>query len=72
MTILLCKLALAPAFVVLVSVIARRFGPRIGGVVGGLPVVAGPILLVLALQHDEAFAAEAARLSVLSLAGLSA
>ncbi|MBO9532571.1 MAG: hypothetical protein J7513_06340 [Solirubrobacteraceae bacterium] len=72
MAVLLCKLALAPTFVVLVSVIARRFGPRIGGVVGGLPVVAGPILLVLALQRDDAFAAEAARLSVLALAGLSA
>ena len=72
MTILLCKLALAPAFVVLVSMIARRFGPRIGGVVGGLPVVAGPILLVLALQEGDAFAADAARTSVLSLVGLTA
>jgi hypothetical protein len=71
-SILLCKLALAPAFVVLVSMIARRFGPRIGGVIGGLPVVAGPILLVLALQEGDAFAADAARASVLSLSGLTA
>lgn len=48
MSVLVAKLALAPTFVVLVSLVARRFGPRIGGVVGGLPVVAGPILLVLA------------------------
>lgn len=72
MTILLAKLALAPTFVVLVSVIARRYGPRIGGVVGGLPVVAGPILLVLALQEGTSFAAEAAQNSVMSLAGLAA
>lgn len=72
MSVLLAKLALAPAFVVLVSVIARRFGPRIGGVVGGLPVVAGPILLVLALQDGTAFAGDAARSSVLSLSGLTA
>lgn len=72
MSVLVAKLALAPSFVVLVSVIARRYGPRIGGVVGGLPVVAGPILLVLALQDGAAFAAEAARSSVLSLSGLTA
>lgn len=72
MTVTLCKLLLAPTFVVVVSVLARRYGPRIGGVLGGLPVVAGPILLVLALQHGEAFAAEAARMSVLSLSGLAA
>lgn len=72
MSLLVAKLALAPTFVVLVSMIARRYGPRIGGVVGGLPVVAGPILLVLALQDGTAFAAEAAQNSVLSLAGLTA
>lgn len=72
MSVLVAKLALAPTFVVLVSMVARRYGPRIGGVVGGLPVVAGPILLVLALQDGTAFAAEAARSSVLSLSGLTA
>ena len=51
MTLALCKLLLAPAFVVVVSVLAQRYGPRIGGVLGGLPVVAGPILLVLALHE---------------------
>lgn len=54
------KLLLAPSFVVGASLTARRFGPRIGGLVGGLPVVAGPILLVYALTHGRAFAADAA------------
>ena len=58
--VLALKLILAPAFVVGASLIARRFGPRIGGLVGGLPVVAGPILLVLAIVHDRAFAARSA------------
>jgi hypothetical protein len=40
---------LAPCFVVLASLAARRFGARAGGVVAGLPVIAGPILLVLAI-----------------------
>ena len=50
--VLALKLILAPAFVVGASLTARRFGPRIGGLVGGLPVVGGPILLVLAIVHD--------------------
>lgn len=72
MGILLLKLALAPAFVVAVSIIARRYGPAVGGVAGGLPVVAGPILLVVALQDGTAFAADAAQLSLASLTGLTA
>ncbi|MDO9353907.1 MAG: hypothetical protein Q7T55_09440 [Solirubrobacteraceae bacterium] len=71
MTVLLCKLALAPAFVVLVSIAVRRLGPRIGGIFGGLPVVAGPILFVYALDHGTAFAADAAANSLKALIALS-
>ena len=46
------------------SLIGRRFGPRVAGLVGGTPVVAGPILLVLALQHDADFGARAAAASL--------
>lgn len=72
MAILLTKLALAPAFVVLVSLAVRRFGPRVGGLFGGLPVVAGPILFIYALEHGEAFAAEAATNSLVALVALTA
>jgi hypothetical protein len=70
--VLALKLLLAPAFVVAASLVGRRFGSRVGGIVGGLPVVAGPILLVLALTHDRAFAAEATAASVLGLVSLAA
>jgi hypothetical protein len=70
--VLALKLILAPAFVVGASLTARRFGPRIGGLVGGLPVVAGPILLVLAIIHDRAFATRSATTSLLGLVSLSA
>jgi hypothetical protein len=63
---------MAPAFVVGASLTARRFGPRVGGLVGGLPVVGGPILLVLAVVHDDAFAARAASASLLGLISLAA
>jgi hypothetical protein len=69
--VLALKLILAPAFVVGASLTARRFGPRIGGLVGGLPVVAGPILLVLAIVHDRAFAARSATTSLLGLVSLA-
>ena len=72
MLLLAVKLFLAPSFVVGASLAARRFGPRIGGLIGGLPVVAGPILLVYALAHGRAFAAGAAAGTLLGLVSLIA
>jgi hypothetical protein len=66
------KVLLAPGFVVGASLAARRFGPRIGGLVAGLPVVAGPILLVYALTQGAAFAADAAAGTLLGLISLTA
>jgi len=70
--VLALKLTLAPAFVVAASLTARRLGPRIGGLVGGLPVVGGPILLVLAVVHDGPFAGRAATAALLGLISLAA
>lgn len=64
------KLLLGPALVVGASLATRRFGPRVGGVVAGLPAVTGPILIVLALDHGRAFAAEAATGSLLATISL--
>jgi hypothetical protein len=70
--VLAVKLLLAPAFVVGASLTARRYGPRVGGLVGALPVVAGPILLVYALEHGRVFAAHAAAGTLLGLISLTA
>lgn len=70
--ILLCKLLLAPGFVVLVTLAVRRFGPKVGGLLGGLPVVAGPILFIYAIDHGTRFAADAARNSLAALVALTA
>jgi hypothetical protein len=70
-TLLAVKLLLAPSFVVATSLVARRFGPRVGGLVGGLPVVAGPILLVFALAHGRVFASHAAAATLLGLLSLT-
>ena len=72
MSLLAVKVLLAPSFVVGASLIARRFGPRVGGLTAGLPVVAGPILLAYALAHGSAFAASAAAGTLLGLVSLIA
>lgn len=72
MGLLAVKLTLAPAFVVGASLASRRFGPRMGGLIAGLPVVAGPILLVYALAHGRAFASGAASGTLLGLVSLTA
>jgi hypothetical protein len=72
MALLAVKLLLAPSFVVGASLVARRYGPRVGGLVAGLPVVAGPVLLAYALAHGREFAAHAAAGTLLGLVSLIA
>jgi hypothetical protein len=69
-SVLAAKILLAPTFVIGASLAARRYGARIGGLVGGLPVVAGPILLVFALSHGRSFAADAAAGTLLGIVSL--
>ncbi len=59
---------LATAGVVLaVTLIVGRVGPRLGGVVAGLPIVVGPGLVFLALDERPAYVAEAALFTLVSL-----
>lgn len=72
MTLLAAKVLLSPLCVVAVSLAGRRWGVAVAGVLGGLPVVAGPILLVETLLHGRDFGAEAAAGTLLGLAALTA
>jgi hypothetical protein len=69
---LVLKVALAPALVVGVTLATRRWGSRVGGMLIALPVVAGPILLVITLDHGELFGARTARGALLGVVALSA
>src|SRR3954454_18803702 len=71
MAVLAAKLLLAAAFVVGASLAARRWGTLVGGVIGGLPVVAGPILAIIAIQHGSAFGSRAAAATLLGLVSLT-
>ena len=64
------KLLLVPAFLALLTLAGRLFGPGIAGWLAGLPLVAGPILLVLALENGAAFAAQAATATVAAVLAL--
>ena len=46
-------------------------GPRLAGIVVVLPIVAGPILLIVYLDHGSRFAAQAARAATLGVVPLA-
>ena len=57
--LLLLKLFLAPVLIAIVTLGTRRWGPRVGGWLTGLPTVAGPTLCFYAFEQGPAFAARA-------------
>ena len=59
MNILVFKLIATPLVMGGVSLLARRWGPTIGGLLVGLPLTSAPVALFLALDHGAAFAANA-------------
>jgi hypothetical protein len=59
MSVLLLKLALAPALIGAVSLAGRRWGPAVSGWLVGLPLTSGPVALLLALDQSPSFAARA-------------
>ena len=69
---ILIELLVAPALVAISTLVARRWGPRAGGVVSAFPAIVGPVLLILALDHGRAFAARAADGTLLGLVSLAA
>lgn len=66
------KLALVPAFLVSLALAARVWGPAVAGWLAGLPVVAGPIVLLLVLERGPVFGARACAASVAAIAASEA
>ncbi len=69
MPVLALKLVLTPILIGGATLVARRWGPGVGGWIVALPLTSGPVLIFLALDHGPAFASAAA---LGSLAGLAA
>jgi hypothetical protein len=62
--VLALRMAIAAAFVVSASFITERSGPVIGALVATLPISAGPAYVFLSLDHDSAFVAQGALVSL--------
>lgn len=69
MLLLLLKLLVAPALVGAVTLAVRRWGPVVGGWLSGMPVVAGPVLVLMAMEQGTVFGAEAAHATLTGLIG---
>lgn len=71
-SLLILKLTLVPLVLAGITLAGRRFGPRVAGRLAGLPVVAGPIVLLLAHEHGAAFGHAAATGALAAIAALLA
>ncbi len=67
--LLLLKLTITPAVIALATVVARRFGPAVGGWLIGLPFTNGPVALFLTLEHGPRFTAHVARGFIAGISG---
>lgn len=55
---ILLKLALVPASILLATLVARRFGHAISGLLAGFPIIGGPIVVALMLDLPPARVAD--------------
>jgi hypothetical protein len=65
MTLLALKLTITPILIGVVTLAARRWGPKLGGLLTGLPLTSGPVLVFVALDQGVGFA-DAMALGILS------
>jgi hypothetical protein len=67
--LLLLTLTITPAVIALATLVARRFGPAVGGWLIGLPFTNGPVALFLTLEHGAGFTSHVARGFVAGISG---
>ena len=69
--LVLLKVVVVPALVLIVTLGARRWGPRVGGFLTSFPIVAGPTLFFFAVEQGDAFVRDAARATLLALVAVA-
>ena len=62
------KILLVPALIAAITLAGRRWGQSVAGWLGSFPIVAGPVLLVLAIENGNAFGAGAAQAALAGVA----
>jgi hypothetical protein len=71
-SLLTLKLVLVPGMIAVITLASRRWGPAVGGLLTGLPLVAGPTLYFFALEQGEVFAARAAGATLVGMFAVAA
>lgn len=71
MFILGLKLVLTPLLIAFATLVQRRFGGVVGGLVAGLPLTSAPVSVFLAIQFGAPFASRAAVASLLGSVAMS-
>ena len=66
------KLLLTPLIIITATLVARRWGERIGGLMIGLPLTSAPVSVFFAIEQGHRFASNAARGSMLGLIPVAA
>lgn len=66
-TLFALKLTLVPALIFGITAAGRRWGPAVAGWLSAFPVVAGPILFFISLEHGATFGAAAAAATLLGI-----
>ena len=69
MSLLLFKIVITPVLVLGATLLQRRFGGSIGGLLTGLPLTSAPLSVFLAVQNGPDFASRAAVGTLLGLTG---
>lgn len=67
---LILKLTVVPLFIAAVTLAGRRWGASVAGLLGGFPIIAGPIVIFIALEQGTQFGALAATAAISAVAGL--
>jgi uncharacterized membrane protein (GlpM family) len=70
--IFILKLIMTPLIVIFVTLVARRWGEAIGGLLIGLPLTSGPVSVFLAVEQGRHFAAIAANSAMQGLMPVTA
>jgi hypothetical protein len=70
--VLLLKVGLAPLLILAASYAGYKWGHTVSGWIVGLPLVSAPVILLLALERGETFAAASAQGSMMGIISLTA
>jgi hypothetical protein len=67
----LFKLTVTPLLIAAATLVTRRFGPRVGGLLLGFPLMSGPLSVFFAIEQGRTFAVTAALGTLLAIAAIA-